>query len=88
METDVFDKMGDVLNRFPRVQINFARFLATANPAKLFPLLKARGHQEFVFQLPGFEHMHLVVAARAAGIKAFAFFDPSAGMVYQHDDCP
>jgi hypothetical protein len=28
-----------------------------------------------------FDHMHLVVAARAVGIKAFAFFDPSAGMV-------
>lgn len=46
--------MGTYLDRFPRVQLNFARFIAAhMNADKMFPLLKARpAHQEFVFQLP------------------------------------
>jgi len=74
-----FDKMGHILSRVPRLQLNFARFLDDKlNKEKLFALLKGKD-QEFVFQLPSFSYIDLVLEARKQGIRAFAFFDPSAG---------
>jgi hypothetical protein len=56
--------MGAILDRFPRVQLNFARFLSLLNSDKLFAILKARpAHQEFVFQLPRWlSYIHSIIA--------------------------
>lgn len=80
-----------VIKRFERVQLNFARFLATElNREKLFAALikHAATGQEFVFQLPSFSWMWLVESARSEGINAYGFFDPSAGMVRSRTSSP
>jgi len=67
-------------HQFSRIQLNFSRQIVnkTIQKNKLFNLLKF-SHQEFVFQLPSFDEYSLVLEARDNGIKAFGFFDPSAG---------
>jgi len=85
-DDSVFTNHGSLLAHFPRLQLNFAK---TINDGQmrldlLIRALLAAQQQfattwQFVFQLPSFDNYTTVLAARAAGLDAYGFFDPSAG---------
>ena len=74
---EVFERVGSILDRFPRVQLNFSASLVSGkfDGEKLISILAKRNDkgQEFVFQLPSCEPLKLLATAHCARMSLLQF---------------
>jgi hypothetical protein len=78
----VFTECKDIVSGFNRMQLNIFREIndQSVDVEGMVAMLKEYGpDKQYIFQLTSFAAAYIVTAARAAGLDALGFFDPSAG---------